>query len=145
MTNLDPNFWGPAGWRFMHSIAEAYEPTEEKKKAAADFFSSIQKLLPCSSCCKHCCEQLENDPVEPHLGSRDELSKYVFDFHNSVNSRTGKPEFSWDAYVSMYRSDQAQCGAVAPDSQQPEEAKRIWTTCLILLSAIVVTAMTFCF
>jgi len=87
--NLDPNFWGPSGWKFLHSIAEGYpeQPDEEHKRSATNFYSSLRSLLPCSRCCDHCCAKLESDPVEPHVESRDALVKWVFDFHNQVNER----------------------------------------------------------
>lgn len=117
-SNLDPHFWGPSGWTFLHSVAEGYPetPDDEHKQAAIQMFTGLRKLLPCSSCCDHCCQQLEDHPVHEHVNSRDDLAKYVFDFHNRVNARLGKPQHSWDDYVSHYRSNESQCGMKATEN-----------------------------
>jgi len=149
MSGLDPNFWGPPLWKSMHSIAEGYpeqDPTEEHKQAARHFYGSLRVLLPCSSCCKHCCAHQQNDPVDDHLESRDNLARWVFDFHNRVNQRTGKPEWGWDQYVKTYRSGETQCGVYASDSHDQQQHKKrrggrtifLWTLLITIVAAIVV-------
>ena len=52
LQNIAPHVWGPHGWKFMHAVALAYpeNPSAEEKKAAFQFFSSLEYMLPCESC-----------------------------------------------------------------------------------------------
>ena len=108
---MKTNIWGPSAWTFLHAVTFAYpdEPTEEHKQAALDLFKSLRILLPCGDCCNHYCREFEKNGVEAALGSRKELAKWLFDFHNLVNVRLGKPVFEWDQVVAHYGQEDGDC------------------------------------
>lgn len=108
---MKTNIWGPSAWTFLHAVTFAYpdEPTEEHKQAALELFKSLRILLPCGDCCNHYCREFEKNGVEAALGSRKELAKWLFDFHNLVNVRLGKPVFEWDQVVAHYGQEDGDC------------------------------------
>ena len=38
---MQVNEWGPAGWKFLHTVTFNYTPTEENKKKYKEFFSTL--------------------------------------------------------------------------------------------------------
>ena len=93
---INPNTWGPLFWGTLHITALGYpkNPTYSDKKAAKDFFESLQFLLPCQVCRGHYKEHLKKYPIMPHLDRRDDLFKYTVMFHNEVNATLGKPRMT---------------------------------------------------
>ena len=49
---MQTRVWGPAGWVFLHCIAQNYpqEPTPEQKKDYQSFFRLVGNVLPCRYC-----------------------------------------------------------------------------------------------
>lgn len=90
---LGPSVWGPYIWLTIHTLATAYpkEPSYGDKKAAKEFFESLQFLLPCPICKVHLREHLEKHPITPHLDRRDDLFKWTVMLHNEVNKSLNKP------------------------------------------------------
>jgi hypothetical protein len=101
--NISPDLWGPHLWKFMHLFTLTYpnEPTEEEKDIAYNFFTAIQTVLPCEKCRYNFKNHLET-LTEEVLDSNESLVKWLFDIHNEVNKTTGKPQFSFDNFISMY-------------------------------------------
>ncbi len=91
---FDKEIWGPKLWEVMHTFSYAYSisPTNIEKQSARNFFSSIGNLIPCSHCSQHCLEYTKNNP--PQVQNKESLINWVFNFHNSVNQRLGKPYYS---------------------------------------------------
>ena len=44
---MNPKFWGPHGWIFLHSVTMNYpkEPSLEDKTLSRNFFASLTKVL----------------------------------------------------------------------------------------------------
>ena len=101
--NISPNLWGPHLWKFMHLFTLSYpnEPTEDEKDTAYNFFTAIQTVLPCEKCRYNFKNHLET-LTEEVLDSNENLVKWLFNIHNEVNKSTGKPQFSFDDFISMY-------------------------------------------
>jgi len=91
-----PNKWGPKAWDFFHSVSFSYptNPTSEQQAAALDFFKALPFMLPCSTCGKHCEQQLKQFP--PDVRNRETLTKWLYNFHNLINQRLGKEMPSFD-------------------------------------------------
>jgi hypothetical protein len=108
---MKTNIWGPSAWKFLHAITFAYpeDPSDEHKEAALDLFKSLRLLLPCGDCCNHYCREFEKNGVQASLGSRKELAKWLFNFHNLVNARLGKAEFEWDRVVAEFGQEDGDC------------------------------------
>ena len=89
---VPPNVWGPFFWHTIHIVALAYpkEPSYGDKKAAKEFFESLQFLLPCPICKEHLKIHLAKFPITPHLDRRDDLFKWTVMLHNEVNVSLNK-------------------------------------------------------
>lgn len=108
---MKTSIWGPSAWRFLHAVTFAYpeDPSTEHREAALNLFKSLRLLLPCGDCCNHYCREFEKNGVESALGSRKELAQWLWNFHNMVNVRLGKPEFEWDAVVAEFGAEDGDC------------------------------------
>ena len=88
-STLDIRVWGPNAWGIMHSVAEAWE--DDGRVAPGDirsFYESMVRVLPCAECRRHAIAYLGRHPVP--LTSKGDLCRWVWQFHNAVNVRTGK-------------------------------------------------------
>ena len=103
---MSPAVWGPIFWATMHIVSLGYpaKPSEEDKEGAAAFYNSLATVIPCPICKTHYRTFLKKTPVESALGSRHELIHWVFDLHNEVNAQLGKPQISFQEYVSHMQS-----------------------------------------
>ena len=103
--HLPPQVWGPFFWHTIHIVALGYpsEPTYVHKKAAKEFFESLQVLIPCPVCREHYAEHLQKAPLTPHLDSRTDLFKWTVVLHNAVNKSLGKPEFAEHDSIEFYK------------------------------------------
>lgn len=82
---MDTRFWGPSGWRFLHSVTFSYEL--ERKNAFRRFFEALPFVLPCKFCRTSLQEYMEVDPVDPALDSKESLCRWLWRIHNKVNSK----------------------------------------------------------
>lgn len=83
---MDTRFWGPSGWRLLHSITFAYIPRTDKMAVRA-MFESLPFVLPCKFCRASLQEYMEEDLLEPALESRDSLARWLWRIHNEVNAK----------------------------------------------------------
>lgn len=67
-------------------------------------FQSLTGTLPCKKCQEHWKENLKKYPIQPHLDSRDSLTKWLVDMHNRVNKQTGKPLFPVEEVNQRFNS-----------------------------------------
>jgi hypothetical protein len=101
---MNPKFWGPHGWYFLHSITMHYpkNPSEQEKHIYFNFFKSLENVLPCEKCAYHYSKNLEKLPLEPALESRDTLVRWLISVHNEVNKETGKREYTYEEVIDEY-------------------------------------------
>jgi len=93
---MNPIYWGPAGWHFMHAVTMTYPevPSDQDKERYRIFFESITAVLPCPACRRHYQENLKKLPIR--LESRSDLFKWLIDIHNEVNKKNKKRVLSYD-------------------------------------------------
>jgi hypothetical protein len=77
----------------MHLAALGYSnsPTLPEKRAAKEFYESLQYMIPCPICKTHYAEFLKQYPLTPSLDSRTDLFRWTVQVHNAVNESLGKP------------------------------------------------------
>jgi hypothetical protein len=101
-----PPHTGPSLWYTIHSIALCYPnvPMEFHKKAAQDFIESLAYLHPCIHCQQHIRSVLKEMPLK--IDSKIVFFEWTVAFHNSVNRRLGKYEFTleeaYDKYFKLF-------------------------------------------
>lgn len=103
---LPPTVWGPIFWNTIHIVALGYSPTptEEEKRAAKQFYESLQYLIPCPICRVHYKANLAEMPVDPALGNRSDLIEWTWRMHNKVNVQLDKPEITLDQFLDHISS-----------------------------------------
>ena len=120
LQNIAPHVWGPHGWKFMHAVALAYpdNPSTEEKRAASQFFTSLEYLLPCESCKQNFRKELQMFPLQPALESKQKLNEWLTALHNSVNKRLNKtvmsPEQVLEYVFAETKAQKDQTSAPAP-------------------------------
>jgi hypothetical protein len=126
---MKTHIWGPSAWTFLHAVSFAYpeDPTSEHKNAALNLFDSLKFLLPCGECCSHYCTVLDKNELTRALENRDKFSRWVVDFHNSVNLRLRKPVFSYKEAAQKYLTEEAQCEVQEPCSLPLHESPKALT------------------
>ena len=100
---MDPNKWGPHLWFFLHTISFNYpeNPTFKNKVDYNDFYNSLKNVIPCELCRTHYIQYLETSP--PNLVGRNDLVKWTIDLHNKVNVEVGKPVYSYEKAINLYK------------------------------------------
>ena len=83
---MDTRFWGPPGWRLLHTIAASYQP-ETQRKNMKEFLEVLPYILPCKFCRTSLTEYYDIEPYDKHLGSARALSKWFWIVHNNVNAK----------------------------------------------------------
>lgn len=105
MQNINPDIWGPPGWRFMHYITLSYpiEPSDKNKEDIKRFFTSVGPVLPCESCRIHFNSHRHKHPItDDVLSTRDNLVIWLMNIHNEVNLIKGKPIYTLDMLYDEY-------------------------------------------
>jgi len=89
---MDTRFWGPDGWKLLHSIVEGYpsKPSKEDKMTYKNFFLTIEHILPCIYCRRSFKQYLGELPLEPYLKNKKMLTEWLYIMHNKVNGKLRK-------------------------------------------------------
>ena len=106
--NLQPDVWGPSGWKFMHYVALGYPetPTDTDKENYRFFYESLGNVLPCQGCADHYKENVLLHPISDHLQSREDLLRWTFDIHNIVNEKNNKRQLTYEEALVLYTKKQ---------------------------------------
>ena len=86
---MDTRFWGPDGWRLLHSITIGYpeKPSSEDKQLYSVFFKILKYVLPCIYCRRSYEQYINELPIEPFLKNKKSLSEWLYHIHNKVNAK----------------------------------------------------------
>lgn len=138
------SMWGPPGWRYLHSVAHGYpespadydslheNPVGSTESNYKMFFSMVGKTLPCRLCRDSYIQFVSENPVR--AGSRQELTRWLWEIHNKVNEKLGRTyEFAdFDSTTKYYEGFRAKC---TPNSKGCTEALHpIRNRCFIIIS-----------
>jgi len=94
--------WGNACWYLFHTLA--YKLKDEYMREIPkilDHITSICGNLPCPDCSQHAIQTLKRLNKDA-IKSRESLINAMFQFHNIVNRRTGKQQFSREEHDKLY-------------------------------------------
>lgn len=104
---MDTRFWGPSGWRLLHTITFAYTPSD--KVAIRELFQMLPYVLPCKYCRTSLAGYMDTYPLEPALESRETLTRWLWKIHNEVNSKlrnqrlSALPDPSFESVQKYYK------------------------------------------
>lgn len=82
-------YWGKLTWWLFHTIAEKMNDIKELSNIT-NLIILICHNLPCPYCKDHAKIYLNKKPINKMVKTKEELKKYIYDFHNVVNLRTKK-------------------------------------------------------
>mgnify|MGYP001417318275 CR=1 FL=1 len=101
-SNINPKIWGPYIWKTIHFVAHGYpeNPNDEDKQAYRDFYRNIMKVLPCDKCSISSQELFIKSNLNHSLNSKEDLIKWAYTFHDSVNNKLGKTSPSFEDYTN---------------------------------------------
>jgi hypothetical protein len=82
---MDTRFWGPDGWKLLHSICVNYN--ERYKEDYILFFDNLKYVLPCIYCRNSFTEYSEKLKIDSYLKDNYSLSEWLYKIHNMVNDK----------------------------------------------------------
>ena len=103
---VDPKIWGPHFWFSLHVSATHY-PIEASPIVCERMVSRILSIpyeIPCSLCRPHAIAFIEarRDALPEIVKGRHSLGQFYVDFHNQVNKRYNKPEWTYEQAYKFY-------------------------------------------
>lgn len=102
----NPKVWGPAFWFYLHTSSAYYpeNPSNIVRERMKGRILALPYELPCSSCRQHAIAFVEfyRDRLDDIVSSNQKLFNFYVDFHNHVNARYGKREWTYDEARAVY-------------------------------------------
>lgn len=93
--------WGRKYWKFLHLRAIRWRGGfPSAAKLEREFLRELFGNLPCEVCQGHALNYLSTNPLD--FSSRENYHLWMFNFHNAVNERLGKPELCYSLYRRLY-------------------------------------------
>lgn len=92
----DPKIFGPGWWLCKDILGEETRKKEHLLRSFKVVMTLADNHLPCEKCQVHALERLNIDPI---INIKDPL-KWVLDFHNHANSKTGKKEWTLEELIA---------------------------------------------
>ena len=126
--------WGPPGWLFLHCVTFGYpyviipskKEHQEKMIWYRNFFHQLGHVLPCRYCRESYQDFMKEDPIDNHLKSRKEITKWFYDMHNKVNKKLGVPPCDIPSFEDMtanYEQYRAKCKKTTDEERKANVAK----------------------
>jgi len=102
---MEPAEWGRSAWKFLHACSFAFpkNPTRKQRESALSVFTNLGDILPCPICSGHYKENIAINP--PRVSSKQELSKWLVELHNSVNRSRREPEIEYHTVEGHYEKN----------------------------------------
>ena len=96
--------WGPCTWYLFHTLAEKVkeETFPTLKNGLITIIKRICSNLPCPSCAEHARQKMESLNVN-NIRSKHDLKLMLLSFHNEVNRRLNRPEFTEQQLNEKYK------------------------------------------
>jgi len=131
LNGLLPKIWGPHTWKALHCITFGYpiKPTPFEKKNFRTFFEALGFVLPCEACRESYRKLIvtgSNKLTDEALESRDTLTLWLYNLHQSVNSKLGvNYDVSYSDVVETYESFRVKCDPSHKGCIMPIEQRKI--------------------
>lgn len=97
--------WGPPTWYLIHTLAEKIID-ERFLKMKVELFNIIKIIcsnLPCPDCANHASTLLKSVKLDT-IKSRSEFKNLFLSFHNHVNKKLNKPQFTLQQLNTKYEN-----------------------------------------
>lgn len=105
-------------WNYAHQDSIIADETPEGKLAYMKKIHRLAENFPCEECATHFKKYLSIHPPE----EAKSMGIYMWEFHNEVNRRLGKPIMDLTTFTSMYKDRlHATCATCGGNPQQPRK------------------------
>lgn len=105
--------WGPVLWAVLHTLANksGHVSTplfrDDERRQWANIINGLPKIIPCPNCREHAEVWILLNPFTaiktiPDSELHEWIVSWVFNFHESVNARTGKLPFNKEILPGLY-------------------------------------------
>ncbi len=94
--------WGNATWFMMHTLAQKLRP--EYAHAVPGLlmqFENVCRNLPCPDCAEHASRMFATANIRAVV-DKDTLMRFLYELHDAVNRRLGKPCPTMDECCELY-------------------------------------------
>jgi hypothetical protein len=102
----DPEVWGPSFWFTLHNGSLSYPENASPiiAERLKGFILGLPYMLACSTCKLHAISYIEQNSskLDDVCRGRDKLFNFFVDFHNYVNSKSGKKIFTYEEARDLY-------------------------------------------
>jgi hypothetical protein len=108
---MGKEIWAVPCWYFFHGFAARINANfyrSNYKTVWKNIYVNLCLSLPCPMCRQHATKYIKNGQYSD-IDTKEKLIKYVFKFHNYVNSQLGKPLFKYDNIDVYERLRMKQC------------------------------------
>ena len=97
--------WGNATWYLFHTMAEKIHEDHftSMKYKMFSFIVQICAILPCPECSEHASGMLKRANIN-NIKTKAHFIEFLREFHNMVNKRLNKPEFTAEEVGSKYKT-----------------------------------------
>ena len=97
--------WGNATWYLFHTMAEKIHEQHftSIKYEMFSFIVQICSILPCPECSEHASGILKRANIH-NIKTKADFIEFLREFHNIVNKRLNKPEFTAEEVASKYKT-----------------------------------------
>lgn len=101
MPYREKEHWGHHLWAFIHTVTIIdFEDNEPHVQRALDSLRSVSKVIPCALCRTHFENKINN--LNLNLKESMCLFRWSVDFHNEVNTKLGKPLFTYEEALEKW-------------------------------------------
>ena len=92
--SFDKTIWGNTTWYLFHTLAHKIKETDfnKLKNELIYIIKTICSNLPCPECSQDANKELNKVNFD-NITSKEEFKLLLFNFHNHVNKKLGKPIF----------------------------------------------------
>ena len=118
-TGMQTRVWGPAGWLFLHSIAQNYpwKPTPEQQNNYLIFFKQVGNVLPCRYCRESYQKFAKSLSIET-MKDRKSIVTWLYLIHQKVNKKLGINDcYSLKQLWDKYESFRSKCTKSEPEKK----------------------------
>ena len=97
--------WGPIYWNYLHMVSLEYpdKPTRNDIKNHLNLFNYFMETIPCPICKKDIKNLISQKNLSIALRNKKSLTQYVWDIHNKVNYKLGKPILKFETFKAQYK------------------------------------------
>tara|TARA_Y100000389_G_scaffold172755_1_gene181386 strand:- start:1515 stop:1973 length:459 start_codon:yes stop_codon:yes gene_type:complete len=95
--SIDIKTWGNNIWFLFHGLIHKLDESKYSiwKDDFIYIFTTICNNLPCPECSNDANNIIKKTNFK-NINSKEDLKKFIFNFHNYVNKKLKKPEFKFD-------------------------------------------------